>query len=503
MNVDPIISYPPAEFYLSSLPLFILVFGSLVAMLQSVSQCWGECRHVRNTAYISVVSALISVVWGAGFWADSSFLNGSVSLSAVGYVSVLLILMIAVATLLMANFSTSATSFFRGEIISLFLAVLVGMVTVLSAGEFITFFVGIEMVSIAIYALVGYIQPTRKSQEGAVKYLILGSFASGFLLFGLALIYAHTGSMQLGAIGDIIAQGEPSQWLSVGALMFITGIGFKMALVPFHMWAPDVYESAPSYFTSFMATAVKVLVMGFLCKAIADGWSQFSGIWIDGFLFLAGASLIVGNTMGLVQTSLKRMLAYSSIGHSGYLIMAIAASTTEGVVFANEAVMFYLASYSLVTVAAFSVLTWLETAECQNLNLDDISGLSGRHPKAAALLAICMFSFGGLPPTIGFISKYLVFSAAISSEHYVLIVVAALASTVGLYYYLRVIVKMYMTPACVDGVKIGDSGRPQLIWLAAAAMALVLLAGTIWAGPSIQMIRQSLKSNSTIVGANG
>ncbi len=489
----------PREFYFFASPILLICVASILAMLQHVMDSLSSRKAVSFTVYSALVAAIIVVALSFGHNSSVFLGNGFVS-DHITRMGMMLSLVISLVVVLLAEGSAHAKRLFVGEVASIYLAAVVGILVMITAGEMISMFVGLEIASIAIYALVGYMQPSRKSQEGAVKYLILGSFATGFLLFGMALVYAGSGTMALSDIAKGISEGGLVGWTRLGVMMMIAGLGFKLALVPFHMWAPDVYEGAPTILTAFMATASKVMILIFAVRLVGEGFKPANDVWVAALGFLAAASLIGGNIMGLVQSSLKRMLAYSSIAHSGYMAIAICAIAGKGMDVPVQALVYYVAAYSVMSVGIFAVIMWLETENISNIQLDDLAGLSQRHPMASFALAVFMFGLAGLPPTVGFMSKFFVFSAAISANLVGLVVIGVIGSSISLYYYLRTIVKMYMSEPQPNQPKLGGGSGGIFAFVAAACVVIVLLAGTIMAGPSYAIFK--LKNASAPSAAN-
>ncbi len=351
-----------------------------------------------------------------------------------------------------------------------------GMMLMASAIDLIVIFIALELMSLAVYTLVGFRRADRKCNEAAIKYFILGSAASAVLLYGSALLYGSTGTLSIKGIADFMGahQGAMPPVFSLGSWLVILGFLFKVASVPFHMWMPDVYEGAPAPVTGFMTTGLKAAAFAtFLRVFISFGYGKNVSslvqvhvhdiIWVSAVL-----TMVVGNVVALTQTNLKRMLAYSSIAHSGYLLIGLltGAHSEQG----YSGVVLYLVSYAVMNLGAFIILTVIASKGDAGLNLHDLSGLSRRHPWLAFSMAVFMFSMAGVPPTAGFFAKYLLFYSAIQAGETWLVVIAVLCSAISVYYYLRVLVFMYMR----DPV-----GAPQglrvSIWSTAAVGAMVLL----------------------------
>jgi NADH-quinone oxidoreductase subunit N len=487
----------PLSFYYSAMPIFILALTAIVALMQSVFPRIGSviaCQTVCLGSLISSIAWVIVFVKGT----QGNFLSGSYLIETLSVFGQIMILALALITALYFSATHLKDRFFRGEITSLYLMVVLGMLVLVSANEFISLFIGLELASIGLYALVGYIKPTRTSLEGAVKYFILGAFATGFLLFGLALLYAGTGSM---VITDVIAfapKVSDHYWIKLGAMFTMVGFGFKLALAPFHMWAPDAYEAAPTGITGFMATAVKVMVVIVMLRFVAQGLPVLMATWGPFFMFTAILSVTLGNILALVQSSVKRMLAYSSVAHAGYMAIAVCAISANSVSIPISAILFYLITYSAVSIGAFGVLMWLESEETDNLQVDDLSGLAQKHPWAAFALATFMFSFAGIPPTAGFMGKFFVFSAALNEGLYGLVIIGLVGAVISLYYYLRIIVKMYMVEPIAAGAQFASPRSWLVTGITALTLITILILGTV--GPNRAM--ESMRKTALALRAN-
>lgn len=474
-----------SEFYLAAVPVFILAVGSILAMLQSISDKWAKPTLTMALLLASLGSALFAnVVLNQG---EKEILGGAILTGGITLMAQTVILSLAIIISLIMYETAPKDRFFRPEISSLFQMLILGMYTFVSSNDLITVFIGLELSSIGLYAIVGYTQPSQASIEGALKYFILGAFAAAFLLFGFGLLYAGTQTLNLSEMTRLIPDRSIYPWIQVGALLALTGLLFKLAIVPFHAWAPDVYEAAPTGITAFMATSVKVMIMTLLIR-LTTGLVAVD-LWIPFLTVVAILSMTIGNIMALVQTSLKRTLAYSSIAHSGYLTIALTAAAGDESV---QSILFYLFGYILTSLIAFGSLMWLESKTHNNLQLDDISGLAKKHPWASFAIATAMFSFAGMPPTVGFLTKFFVFYSAIGENFYGLVIVAALTSTISLFYYLRIIVKMYMVPRAATAAPLAPSRSPLTLGIVGACVSAVLLFGTLLPGRALSVIKSTI-----------
>jgi NADH-quinone oxidoreductase subunit N len=333
-------------------------------------------------------------------------------------------------------------------------------------------FLALEVLSLAIYVLTGIRRDSPVATEASFKYFLLGAFARAFFLYGIAFTYGLTGSTRLDRVGSLMAaqalSPTPMQLLAVG-LLFV-GFAFKVAAVPFHMWTPDAYEGAPPAVTGFMSTGVKAAAFAAFARVFLSAFEPLRGNWSVVLWVVAAATMIVGTVVGVVQTSVKRMLAYSSIGHGGYLLLAVLSANDLG----KGAVLFYLLTYAITNLGAFGVIAALETRDRANDSLSDYAGLWYERPWLAALMAIFLLSLGGFPPLAGFIAKWYVFTAAIKAGYTSLAIIGVLTSVVSVFFYLRIVVMMYMT-ARPDGASVPATPRTTAAALAVSAILLFYL----------------------------
>jgi NADH-quinone oxidoreductase subunit N len=360
-------------------------------------------------------------------------------------------------------------NYHRGEFYILLLFTTAGMMLIASANDLIILFLGIELMSVCLYVLAGFIRTKERANEAALKYFLLGAFSTGFLLYGIALLYGAAGTTNIVMIRNLFPVVSVKPIFVIGAGLLIIGLAFKVAAVPFHMWAPDVYEGAPTPVTAFMSTGVKAAAFAAFITVFIRTFDFFGGRVNELIALLAAASMILGNIVAIAQTNIKRMLAYSSIAHAGYMLSGIAAGTMDGQV----GVMFYLVAYSMMNMGAFAIVTFVEREDDKNLNLDDYVGLSRQQPLLALLMAVFMFALAGVPPFAGFFGKYYVFFAAIKAHMTWLAVIGVLASLVSAYYYLRIVVAMYFREGQAD-VATRPSRAALMVVLACAIAVLVL-----------------------------
>ncbi|HVU11442.1 MAG TPA: NADH-quinone oxidoreductase subunit N [Phototrophicaceae bacterium] len=400
----------------------------------------------------------------------------------------LVILFTAAISILLSMDYVKRAGMERGEYYVLLLFTTVGGMFMASANDLIAVFVSLELLSIPLYVLAAFRAPNVKSEESGMKYFILGAFSSAFFVYGAALIYGATGTTNLpqifAQIGSAIAgQGQGTLLLLLGSGLILVGLGFKVAVVPFHMWTPDVYEGAPTPITAFMSVAAKVggfaallRIMIVALPALQVGASTFAA-WQNVIELIAAATLILGNFVALSQTNVKRLLAYSSIANAGYILMAVAAAGSPGIGDQSaRAALIYLLGYMFTNLGAFAVVIAIEKDDGTGTNLDDFKGLSKSRPTLAALMAIFMLSLIGIPLTGGFIGKWFVFWAALNGGLTVLAVIGVLTSVVSAFYYARVIVNMYLADGEGEPA-VGETNRVNwAVYIAAAGTILIGIA---------------------------
>ncbi len=359
----------------------------------------------------------------------------------------------------------------REELYVLLLVATLGSMVLVASSDFVSFFLGLEILSVALYSLSAYLHTRARPLEAGIKYLVLAGSSSAFLLFGMALIYAQTGTMDLFRLASSLAGGQKSLLVLAGLTFIITGIGFKLGVVPFHLWAPDVYEGAPAPVTAFIATVSKGAIFALLLRYFyTTGAEHFRPIFVL-FAIIAIASMLVGNLLALLQNNVKRILAYSSIAHMGYLLVAFEASSTT----ASEAVAFYLVAYFITTVGAFGVVTVLSDAERDAETIEDYKGLFWRRPVLASIFTLMLLSLAGIPVTAGFLAKFYVVASGASAGIWALILILVITSVIGLFYYLRIVVALY-----ARGQEEAPHAEPREIGGSYVLVALAILV--IWLG---------------------
>jgi NADH-quinone oxidoreductase subunit N len=365
----------------------------------------------------------------------------------------------------------AARGMFRGEFFVLVLFATLGMMVMISANHLLTLYLGLELLSLSLYAMVALQRDSAVATEAAMKYFVLGSLASGMLLYGMSMLYGATGTLGIAQLAEIILAGGAREIVLVFALVFIVaGLGFKLGAVPFHMWVPDVYHGAPTAVTLFIGSAPKLAAFAIIMRLLVQGLGaeQLVEEWSQMLMVMAVLSLAIGNVTAIVQTNLKRMLAYSTIGHMGYVLLGILSGDLVG----YGASMFYVVVYMLMNLGGFGMILLLSRSGFEAENLDDFKGLNQRSPWYAFLMLLLMFSMAGVPPTVGFYAKLAVLQAVISAGYVWLAVIAVLFSLIGAYYYLRLVKLMYFDTSA-DSAPIAPRGDVRLL-LSANGLAMLL-----------------------------
>ena len=384
-----------------------------------------------------------------------------------------------------------------GEYYGFILLSLSGMMVMVSAADLLTIYLGMELMSLSLYVLAGFKRFEARSLEASAKYFVLGAFSSGMLLYGISLLYGASGSTRLSAIAVAVsARGLDDPMLALAMVLLSVGFGFKIAAVPFHMWTPDVYEGSPTSVTAFMAVASKAASFAAFLRVFLEGLGGLKANWYVLFLMLCLATLALGNVVAIVQTNIKRMLAYSSIANAGYaLIGAVVAgyvpASREAQTFGLSSIMLYLTIYAFMTLGAFAVIAMLRKGGVEGDEIEDYAGLARRQPVAAFLMLAFMASLAGIPPTAGFIGKFYLFMAAVKADLAWLAVVGVIFAAISAYYYLRVVMVMYMQEPETAGAESRLVTSPALTVALACALAGVLVFG-LYPNPLVSFATQAV-----------
>jgi NADH-quinone oxidoreductase subunit N len=463
------------------LPEIVLTVGSLVLLLADLI----VPRHKQSLLAWVTLAVLAATGIALVPVADAHVLvsNGLVSVDRFALFFKVIFLGSAALTVLMSVRYLEVEGTRAGEYYFLILCATLGMMFMAGGTDLITLFIGLETMAISFYILTGFLKPSRRSNEAAVKYFLLGAFSLGILLYGMSILYGLTGTTNLRSIATQLVGQERDPRLMLAVIMVVAGMGFKIAAVPFHMWAPDVYEGAPTPITAFLSVGSKAASFAMLLRIFLEALPTMrivtAGLnpganavigWSTMFYVLSVVTMTVGNFAALTQSNLKRMLAYSSIAHAGYLMIGVVAGTARGV----TAMLIYLFVYAFMQLGAFAVITMLRRADVIGDELKDLNGLYFRQPFAAFAMLIFMLSLGGIPSTAGFMGKFWLFSAAIESGYPWLAVIGVLNSAVSLYYYVRIVVFMWLKN---EPTGTEPTSSPTMAFALGVAVVATLLLG--------------------------
>ena len=464
------------DLVLALLPEIVLTGWALVLLL-FVAWRHKTPRDMRVAGWLALAglaSTAIAVWW---LWWNHTEIEGIATMVAADdfrRVADWIFLAAAALTVLISFFYLERERLLAPEYFVLLLFATLGAMVMAAGADLMVVFLGLELMSVAVYVLAGLDRRRARSAEAALKYFLLGAFASGFLLYGIALVYGATATTNLALIGAQVSIGGTSPMLLIGLALLIVGFGFKVAAVPFHMWAPDVYDGAPTPVTAFMATAVKAAAFAALFRLLITGFAAVPA-WHDILWWLAAITMIGGNLFALGQRSLKRMLAYSSVAHAGYLLVAVTAGGPEG----TSAFLVYAIAYTMMSFGAFAVLAAKGRSGESDVLIDDLAGLASKRPWLAFALAVCLLSLLGFPGTAGFIGKWYILIAATNAGQNVLAAILVLTSVVSAGYYLPVIMGMYMKPEPIEAAHV-DVVLDRWARGAVTAVVIGLLLFGVW-----------------------
>jgi NADH-quinone oxidoreductase subunit N len=419
------------------LPVLIVLAAAGVVLLLDLVPPHRTKEHLAGVALVGIVGAVLAAL--ARWNVEGRAFRDMVVLDNYALFFTLVIGYAAALVVLLSTDYLRRTGAESGEFYALVLFATAGMMLLACAGDLIVVFLALELMSLSLYVLAGIFKLRLTSGEASMKYFLLGAFATSFLLYGIALVYGATGTTRLDGIASV-ARTTPSPLLLTGIGLILVGFGFKISSVPFHMWAPDVYEGAPTSVAALIATGSKAAAFAALMRGLTGAFRSAQPDWTVVLWLVAAVTMTVGNVVAIAQSNLKRMLAYSSIAHVGYMLVGLVAGGVSGA----GAVLFYLLAYTFTTVGAFGVIVVCERADGRAVDVADYAGLGRRHPALAAALTLFLLSLIGIPPLAGFIGKFYLFGAAVRAGYLWLAAVAVLNSAVAAYYYLRVIVYMYM-----------------------------------------------------------
>ena len=448
------------------MPILIVTLTAIVTMVAESFQPKGERVPLGGLGLIGLTGAAVAsiLLWGrdlTGFGvmrADNFALFINVTLCAIGLL-----------TILFSGPVVDRERIPSGEYFTLTLFGISGMMLMAGATDLLVIFLALEVMSLAVYVLTGIRRSSEAGAEAAFKYFILGAFSSAFFLYGVAFTYAVVGSTRLEQVAATLATqvGAPDVLVILAMGLLLVGFAFKVSAVPFHMWTPDAYEGAPTLVTGFMSTGVKAAAFAAFVRVFLSAFEPLHSEWAPVVSAIAVATMVLGTTVGVTQGNVKRMLAYSSIAHAGYLLVALIAANSVG----KAAILFYLASYGITNVAAFGLIALLSTEDHPHDNVRDFAGLWQRRPVLAGLMTIFLLSLGGQPPTAGFVAKWYVLAAAVQEGYFALAIIGVLTSVVSVYFYLRIVVLMYMSDdVAVDPAPVVPRSAMAGLALATAAI---------------------------------
>jgi NADH-quinone oxidoreductase subunit N len=444
-------------------PMACVTAAALAAMVAEAFRDPGERMPIAGLGVVGLLGAGIA----AGLlWNDNANSFGVVVGDHFGLFVTLVIVVVGLLSLAISGPTIQRERLPEGEYYALMLFSSAGMILMATATDLLVIFLALEVLSLAVYVLTGIRRTSITATEAALKYFLLGAFSSAFFLYGIAFVYGLTGSTHLASIGDLATKSGPLPLVAIG-LLFV-GFAFKVSAVPFHMWTPDAYEGAPPSVTGFMSTGVKAAAFAAFVRVflVALGGERLHAEWAPVLWVVAAATMIVGTVVGVAQSSVKRMLAYSSIAHGGYLLLALLSGDAG-----RGAILFYLLSYALTNLGAFGVIAVIETAERPNDTVSDYAGLWNTRPALAALMTIFLLSLGGFPPLAGFIAKWYVFASAVKAGYVSLAIIGVLTSVVSVFFYLRIVVMMYMRE---DGTPAAFPPIPAIAGAALAVSAILI-----------------------------
>jgi len=469
----------PLANYLPALPEIILALGAMALLM------FGAFRGERSglTAYwLAIIMLLVTgiLLMIMPIYEKPAF-NGAFVVDEYSRFMKVLTLIGSAGAIFMSIEYMRHAKLLKFEFPVLIMLATVGMLMMISANDLMALYLGLEVQSLALYVIAAFRRDSIRSSEAGLKYFVLGALSSGMLLYGCSLIYGFTGTTSFSGIATTASSGTPNLGLIFGLVFFLAGMAFKVSAVPFHMWTPDVYEGAPTPVTAFFATAPKVAAMAMFLRTVITAFPELTQQWQQIIIFISVASMILGAFAAIGQTNIKRLMAYSSIGHMGYALVGLAAGTVAG----TQAVIIYLTIYVVMNFGVFACILSMRRSDGMVEEIDELAGLSKNNPMMAFMMAMLLFSLAGIPPLAGFFGKFYVFLAAMNAKLYLLAVIGVLSSVVGAYYYLRIIKLMYFdepadrferVPASLNAILI-ISGLLVILFFAYPA-PLVAMAST-------------------------
>lgn len=486
------------DFALATPEILLLIFGLAILLIDAVSNHpERKPTFLLTMLALGVLTVVSAVQWKNGV-AGSTF-NGLYVTDELSHLLKIASYLAVAVTLVYGRVYAQVRDMMRGgELYVLTLFALLGQMVMISSGNLISIYLGLELMSLALYALIALRRDNVVATEAAMKYFVLGALASGFLLYGMSMIYGATGHLDLTEVSNVIAAGKAEKMALVFGIVFlVSGLAFKLGAVPFHMWVPDVYQGSPTAVTLILGGAPKLAAFAITLRLLVDGLHGLAADWQPMLMILAVLSLAIGNLTAIAQTNFKRMLAYSTISHMGFVLLGLMSGSVAGKPELSSAAygasLFYMLTYVLTTLASFGIVLLLSRQGFECEHIDDLKGLNRRSPWHAAIVLLLMFSLAGIPPLVGFYAKLAVLQALISAGHVTLAVVAVLFSLIGAFYYLRVVKVVYFDEPAADAAPmVATAGQRGVLSInGALILVLGLLPGGLMA-LCVQAIRSSL-----------
>ncbi|HVW04608.1 MAG TPA: NADH-quinone oxidoreductase subunit N [Vicinamibacterales bacterium] len=445
-------------------PVLIVALSACAVLLAEAFRRQGDWMPVGWLGLIGLAGGIVTSI---SLWDRNATGFGVITLDNYALFFNVTICAIGALTILLSSGTAERDQLPTGEYYALMLFSLAGMMLMGSTRDLLVIFVALEIMSLGVYVLTGIKRTSEQGAEAAFKYFVMGAFSSAFFLYGIALAYAVTGTTKLDEIGLRVAGAvnDPNILLILAMVMLLVGFAFKVSAVPFHMWTPDAYQGAPTLVTGFMSTGIKAAAFAAFVRVFLSSFEPLRGDWMPMLSAIAGLTMILGTVVGVAQSSVKRMLAYSSIAHAGYLLVGLIAASSAG----KASILFYLVAYAVTNLGAFGVLAALSTPDRPHDDIRDFAGLWRERPGLAGLLTVFLLSLGGFPPTVGFVAKWYIFNAAIQENLIGLAVLGVLTSVVSVFFYFRIIVQMYMSDETAPG------HRPRVPAVALAGMLIALV----------------------------
>ncbi|MBP6705937.1 NADH-quinone oxidoreductase subunit NuoN [Achromobacter sp. Marseille-Q0513] len=486
------------DFALATPEILLLVFGLAILLVDAVSNHPERKPTFWLTMLALGVLTVVSVMqWNAGV--KGKTFNGLYVTDELSHLLKIASYVAVAVTLVYGRVYAQVRDMLKGgELYVLTLFALLGQMVMISSGNLISIYLGLELMSLALYALIALRRDNVVATEAAMKYFVLGALASGFLLYGMSMVYGATGHLDLAEVAKVIAAGKAEKMALVFGIVFlVSGLAFKLGAVPFHMWVPDVYQGSPTAVTLILGGAPKLAAFAITLRLLVDGLHGLAADWQPMLMILAVLSLAIGNLTAIAQTNFKRMLAYSTISHMGFVLLGLMSGTVAGKPDASAAAygasLFYMLTYVLTTLASFGIVLLLSRQGFECEHIDDLKGLNRRSPWHAAIVLLLMFSLAGIPPLVGFYAKLAVLQALVGAGHVTLAVIAVVFSLIGAFYYLRVVKVVYFDEPAADAAPMVASAGQRAVLSVNGLLILVLgiLPGGLMA-LSVQAIRSSL-----------